>query len=169
MSWPMLSGWIRSRKRWLRPSTTVAPAPRSAARCAASVGARLAGAPDRQVAALERYGMELGLAFQAVDDLLGIWGDPATTGKPAWSDLRQHKKTLPVAAALASAGPGADERDASVHRALPYSRTRASSNSGRRDAMGTLSASHRARSSRAQIVHASRSRGRKRRGICPAI
>ena len=61
--------------------------------------------PRRRVAALDRFGVELGLAFQAVDDLLGIWGDPATTGKPAWSDLRQHKKTLPVAAALAAGRP----------------------------------------------------------------
>ena len=56
------------------------------------------------------FGTHLGLAFQAVDDLLGIWGDPDRTGKPAGSDLRQHKKTLPVVAALAS---GADEADAS--------------------------------------------------------
>ena len=77
--------------------------------CAASIGAVLAGADDEIVAALDRFGMELGLSFQAVDDLLGIWGDPATTGKPTWSDLRQHKKSLPVAAALASGAPGAAE------------------------------------------------------------
>jgi len=77
--------------------------------CASSIGAVLAGAPGETVAALSRFGVELGLAFQAVDDLLGIWGDPAATGKPAWSDLRQHKKTLPVAAALAAGGPRAEE------------------------------------------------------------
>lgn len=80
--------------------------------CAASIGAILAGAPDEVVAALDQYGMELGLAFQAVDDLLGIWGDPLITGKPAWSDLRQHKKTLPVAAALAASGPRVEELSA---------------------------------------------------------
>lgn len=69
----------------------------------------LAGAGPESVAALQRYGIELGMAFQAIDDLLGIWGDPATTGKPAWSDLRQHKKTLPVATALASGGARAEE------------------------------------------------------------
>ncbi|MCU1488921.1 MAG: polyprenyl synthetase family protein, partial [Acidimicrobiaceae bacterium] len=53
--------------------------------CAAAIGAVLAGASDEVVRALDCFGMELGLAFQAVDDLLGIWGDPATTGKPAWS------------------------------------------------------------------------------------
>ena len=52
--------------------------------------------------ALEEYGYHLGLAFQAIDDLLGIWGDPATTGKQTWSDLRQRKKSLPVVAALAA-------------------------------------------------------------------
>jgi len=77
--------------------------------CAASLGAILAGAPAETVSALDRYGVELGLAFQAVDDLLGIWGDPAVTGKPAWSDLRQRKKTLPVVAALAAGGARAEE------------------------------------------------------------
>jgi geranylgeranyl diphosphate synthase type I len=52
------------------------------------------------VATLRTFGRELGLAFQAVDDLLGIWGDPAVTGKPAASDLRRRKKTLPVLHAL---------------------------------------------------------------------
>jgi geranylgeranyl diphosphate synthase type I len=77
--------------------------------CAASIGAILAGAPDATVGALRDYGRHLGLAFQAVDDLLGIWGDPARTGKPAGSDLRQRKKTMPVVAALAAGGPESDE------------------------------------------------------------
>ncbi len=77
--------------------------------CASSIGAVLAGAPEGSVAALKRFGVELGMAFQAVDDLLGIWGDPVATGKPASSDLRQHKKTLPVAAALAAGGALAEE------------------------------------------------------------
>lgn len=77
--------------------------------CAASIGAVVAGASDDIVDALDRFGVELGLAFQAVDDLLGIWGDPERTGKPAWSDLRQRKKTLPVAAALASADRRVEE------------------------------------------------------------
>ncbi len=77
--------------------------------CASSIGAILADAPAPTVKALSDFGMHLGLAFQAVDDLLGIWGDPARTGKPTWSDLRQHKKTLPVTAALASADGYAGE------------------------------------------------------------
>jgi geranylgeranyl diphosphate synthase type I len=77
--------------------------------CASSLGAILAGAPPAEVTALREYGVQLGLAFQAVDDLLGIWGDPRATGKPAWSDLRQHKKTLPIAAALATGNGSAHE------------------------------------------------------------
>ncbi|MEN3583434.1 MULTISPECIES: polyprenyl synthetase family protein [unclassified Streptomyces] len=76
--------------------------------CASSVGAVLGGADEHTADALERYGYHLGLAFQAVDDLLGIWGDPAATGKLAWSDLRQRKKSLPVVAALAAEGPAAE-------------------------------------------------------------
>jgi geranylgeranyl diphosphate synthase, type I len=48
----------------------------------------------------ENFGRELGLAFQIQDDLLGIWGDPEITGKPAGNDLRHHKKSLPVAYGL---------------------------------------------------------------------
>ncbi|MET2715417.1 polyprenyl synthetase family protein [Streptomyces harbinensis] len=75
--------------------------------CAASIGAVLGGADDDAADALETYGHHLGLAFQAVDDLLGIWGDPAATGKQTWSDLRQRKKSLPVAAAVAASGGAA--------------------------------------------------------------
>jgi geranylgeranyl diphosphate synthase type I len=71
----------------------------------ASVGAVLAGIDDAGADALERYGYHLGLAFQAVDDLLGIWGATEVTGKPNFGDLRQRKKSLPVSAALAEGGP----------------------------------------------------------------
>ncbi|SEO85236.1 geranylgeranyl diphosphate synthase, type I [Actinacidiphila rubida] len=77
--------------------------------CASSIGAVLGGASEADADALEDYGYHLGLSFQAIDDLLGIWGDPATTGKQTWSDLRQRKKSLPVVAALA-AGGSASER-----------------------------------------------------------
>jgi geranylgeranyl diphosphate synthase type I len=75
----------------------------------AAIGAVLAGAPERIVAALRRYGAELGLAFQLVDDLLGIWGEPARTGKPVYSDLRSRKKSLPVTYALSTGGAAARE------------------------------------------------------------
>ena len=48
----------------------------------------------------EDFGRGLGLAFQIQDDLLGIWGDPQVTGKPAGNDLRNRKKSLPVAYGL---------------------------------------------------------------------
>jgi geranylgeranyl diphosphate synthase type I len=74
--------------------------------CAAAIGAVLAGADSATISALASYGTELGLSFQAVDDILGIWGEPATTGKPVGSDLAAKKKTLPVAFA-AEADPEA--------------------------------------------------------------
>lgn len=79
---------------------------KTAALLAASsaIGAVLAGADERTSDALQRYGHHLGLAFQAVDDLLGIWGATEVTGKPHWGDLRQRKKSLPVCAALAEGG-----------------------------------------------------------------
>jgi geranylgeranyl diphosphate synthase type I len=76
---------------------------------AAAIGAVLAGAPAATTGALRDFGAHLGLAFQAVDDLLGIWGDPARTGKAAGNDLRRRKKSLPVVAALAAGGDDADE------------------------------------------------------------
>jgi len=68
--------------------------------CAAAMGAILAGAPDSTIDALADFGRHLGIAFQAIDDVLGIWGEPSATGKPVGNDLRQHKKTLPIAIAL---------------------------------------------------------------------
>lgn len=69
--------------------------------CAAAMGAILAGAPAGTVDALADFGNHLGIAFQAIDDVLGIWGESSVTGKPVGNDLRQHKKTLPVAIAMA--------------------------------------------------------------------
>ena len=70
--------------------------------CAAAIGAHLTAAPADVVGALDTFGRELGLAFQLVDDLLGIWGSTTTTGKPVGADLRARKKSLPVVAAMAS-------------------------------------------------------------------
>ncbi|MER6566002.1 polyprenyl synthetase family protein [Streptomyces sp. NPDC001093] len=70
--------------------------------CAAALGAVLGGAGGATADALDRAGRHLGVAFQLVDDVLGIWGDPAATGKPVGGDLRQRKKTYPVLAALGS-------------------------------------------------------------------
>jgi len=75
--------------------------------CAAALGALLGGAPAATVATLDRAGRQLGIAFQIVDDVLGIWGDPLVTGKPVHGDLRERKKTFPVLAALDSPTPAA--------------------------------------------------------------
>jgi geranylgeranyl diphosphate synthase type I len=72
--------------------------------CAAALGAVLAGAQPTTITALDRAGRHLGVAFQVIDDILGVWGDPAVTGKPVHADLRRRKKTFPVLAALAAPG-----------------------------------------------------------------
>ncbi len=69
------------------------------AACAA-LGARLAGADAGRVEHFRQFGRNLGLAFQVQDDLLGIWGDLAVTGKSAASDLEKRKKSLPVVCGL---------------------------------------------------------------------
>ncbi|RNL82480.1 family 2 encapsulin nanocompartment cargo protein polyprenyl transferase [Halostreptopolyspora alba] len=77
--------------------------------CASHLGALFGGAEPERAELLRSFGAQLGMAFQLVDDLLGIWGDPETTGKPAQSDLRNRKKSLPVVAALASDTPAGRE------------------------------------------------------------
>lgn len=67
---------------------------------AAQLGALVAGSDPESTARYRRFGENLGLAFQIVDDILGIWGDPQVTGKPAADDIRQCKKTLPIVRAL---------------------------------------------------------------------
>jgi geranylgeranyl diphosphate synthase type I len=77
--------------------------------CSASIGAVAVGADSRVVAALHEYGHQLGMAFQLIDDILGITGDPEITGKSASSDVRAGKRSAPVVAALQS-GTGASGR-----------------------------------------------------------
>ncbi|MFG1943161.1 polyprenyl synthetase family protein [Nonomuraea sp. NPDC048826] len=75
---------------------------------AAATGVILGGRADL-AARMWQMGRELGVAFQLADDILGIWGDPTVTGKPADSDLRRGKKTYPVLAALATDSVAARE------------------------------------------------------------
>ncbi|MEU6088007.1 family 2 encapsulin nanocompartment cargo protein polyprenyl transferase [Streptomyces sp. NPDC047085] len=77
--------------------------------CACALGALYAGAGEEEVAALDAFGRQAGLAFQLIDDVIGIWGDPRRTGKPAGADLAVRKKSLPVVAALVSGTPAAAE------------------------------------------------------------
>ena len=68
------------------------------------IGAALGGGDDELYFALGAYGSPLGRAFQFRDDLLGVFGDPKITGKPAGDDLREGKRTVLVAHAYAHAG-----------------------------------------------------------------
>jgi geranylgeranyl diphosphate synthase type I len=70
--------------------------------CACALGALLGGADSHHVELFRRFGEHLGVAFQLVDDLLGIWGDPAVTGRSVRSDLHNRKKSFPVVTALSS-------------------------------------------------------------------
>jgi len=64
--------------------------------CACEMGALIAEAPEARREHLRAFGHHLGMAFQMKDDVLGIWGDPATTGKPVGADIARRKKTLPI-------------------------------------------------------------------------
>jgi geranylgeranyl diphosphate synthase type I len=99
--------------------------------CACRMGAMVAGASDAQREAYAAYGLELGIAFQEQDDLLGVWGRSAETGKPDAADILERKRGLPAAIALSR--PDApdwlrrlyDERDGepsaeSVERIIGY-------------------------------------------------
>ncbi|CAM4150063.1 polyprenyl synthetase family protein [Janibacter anophelis] len=67
------------------------------------IGATAGGASQQDLDALSRYGVALGVAFQLRDDVLGVFGDPDVTGKPAGDDLREGKRTVLIARTLAGA------------------------------------------------------------------
>jgi geranylgeranyl diphosphate synthase type I len=71
------------------------------------IGAILAGAAPGDAATMGRWGTRLGLAFQAIDDYLGIWGDAGLTGKTTTGDIARKKKSLPIVHGMndAVAGP----------------------------------------------------------------
>ncbi|MEV7941508.1 MULTISPECIES: polyprenyl synthetase family protein [unclassified Kitasatospora] len=123
-----------------------------AAACA--LGAIAGGADPQRTEHLRAFGRHLGIAFQCADDLLGIWGDEQTTGKPALSDLRRRKVSLPVAAAMAGHTP-----EAEALRAL-YRATQAPSEEECRHAAKLIEQSgardwtlHRARRHSADALH----------------
>lgn len=89
--------------------------------CACSLGALFGGGSGEQVDQLRVFGTRLGLAYQHYDDLLGIWGDPAATGKSVHSDLDSRKKSLPVVAALVSDSPAGRELAELYSRPTPLS------------------------------------------------
>ncbi|MXP21106.1 polyprenyl synthetase family protein [Gordonia sp. HNM0687] len=81
------------------------------------LGASLAGAPQTLIGDLRSVGHDLGIAFQLRDDLLGVFGDPAQTGKPSGDDLVAGKRTALLAVGLARAA----ERDPAVADTLRHS------------------------------------------------
>lgn len=82
-----------------------------------AAGALLAGADDGVLGVLDRFGTAFGIAFQLLDDELGVFGDPAVTGKSTLSDLREGKRTeLLRLAYLRADAPGRAVLDAAVGR-----------------------------------------------------
>jgi geranylgeranyl diphosphate synthase, type I len=77
--------------------------------CAARLGGLSAGVGDASLDRAGKFGYHLGVAFQVIDDILGVWGSTAQTGKPVGSDLKNGKKTLPTLVAL-KGGPAGNRR-----------------------------------------------------------
>jgi geranylgeranyl diphosphate synthase, type I len=80
------------------------------------LGAAIAGAGSTLVQAYRRFGADIGIAFQLRDDLLGMFGDPRVTGKPAGDDLREGKRTLLLAYGLRAADEKRQTRAADLLR-----------------------------------------------------
>ena len=99
------------------------------------IGAALAGAGTGQLRELTAFGLPLGEAFQLRDDLLGVYGDPAATGKPAGDDLVEGKRTVLVALALDGA-PAADAARLDAALGTPLAGTRSPSCAAIIDASG---------------------------------
>ncbi|WP_205856792.1 polyprenyl synthetase family protein [Phytoactinopolyspora endophytica] len=96
--------------------------------CACQLGAMAAGAAPDIATSYREFGCQLGVAFQLTDDLLGIWGDPASTGKPVGADVTSRKMTLPIVAALTA------ENEASAELSEHYAgRCRAATGTGPAD------------------------------------
>jgi geranylgeranyl diphosphate synthase type I len=69
------------------------------------IGAALGGAHHSELKSLSNFGIPLGLAFQLRDDILGVFGDPEVTGKPAGDDLREGKRTVLIGLTLEALPP----------------------------------------------------------------
>jgi geranylgeranyl pyrophosphate synthase len=87
-------------------------------RASALSGAVMAGAPEGALAAIDRYGWEIGLAFQIVDDILDVEGDPRALGKTAGKDAAGDKPTYPKLFGLEESRTMAAECLARAHAAL---------------------------------------------------
>ncbi|MBI2845723.1 MAG: polyprenyl synthetase family protein [Chloroflexi bacterium] len=85
--------WVMTRKDYYR---RISNKTASLFSMASEAGAVISGAPQQEVNALAKYGYNLGMAFQIVDDILDVIGDKKELGKPTGSDLRQGVVTLPI-------------------------------------------------------------------------
>ncbi|ALC06355.1 geranylgeranyl pyrophosphate synthase [Corynebacterium deserti GIMN1.010] len=82
------------------------------------LGAAIGGGSKELIDALRRYGHDIGIAFQLRDDLLGVFGDPAITGKPAGDDIREGKRTVLLALALQRADETNPEAAAAIRAGI---------------------------------------------------
>ena len=86
------------------------------------VGALAATDDAASLESMHQFGHAIGRLFQVRDDMLGVWGNPKATGKPAASDLHRRKKSLPVVHALQSTDSSAASRFASLYKSQePFS------------------------------------------------
>ena len=79
-------------------------------RCGMEMGALVSSEDEHAIRAFASCGGLLGIAFQIKDDVLGIWGDKAATGKAVGNDIRRKKKSFPIVYALESAGKASRQR-----------------------------------------------------------
>ena len=84
--------------------------------CSVEIGALMGTDNESLIAHLRSFGHALGMTFQVHDDILSIWGDEKTTGKPSASDIQMRKKTLPVIYALEKTRGANRERLRQVYR-----------------------------------------------------
>ena len=84
--------------------------------CSLETGALLGTDDECLISRLRSIGLNLGLAFQIVDDVLGIWGDEETTGKPQGNDIRRRKKTFPIVCILEETSDGFREELIRIYR-----------------------------------------------------
>ncbi|BAU96507.1 polyprenyl synthetase [Corynebacterium suranareeae] len=82
------------------------------------LGASIAGGSQELIDALLHYGHDIGIAFQLRDDLLGVFGDPKVTGKPAGDDIREGKRTVLLALALQRADKNSPEAAAAIRAGI---------------------------------------------------
>ena len=84
------------------------------------LGAAIAGASEELIAAFRGYGHDIGIAYQLRDDQLGVFGDPAVTGKPAGDDLREGKRTELLALALQRADESDPQAAATLRKLIGH-------------------------------------------------